>query len=370
MKVSNIIVGAGLTGAVIAEHIASQLHEDVLVIDKRNHIGGNCYDYKSDNNITIQKYGPHFFHTNNCEVWNYLSKFTDWHYSVQKTKILIDNTLAPIPFNLNSIHTLFPKTLACRIEEKLIDKYGFGAKVSIMDMMNEKGDISFLANYIYEKMYKNYTYKQWGIYPDKIDKSVISRVLISISKNDGFFDDKYQGIPLNGYTNMIKNILSHPKISILLNTDFKDLKDISYNRIFYTGSIDEFFAYKFGMLPYRSLRFDIKKKEREYYQDVVTIRYPNNYDFTRIYEHKYFLNEKSKSTYISIEYPEPFSLGKNERFYPIVNTENMSIYNKYKEEASQLKNTFFCGRMGEYKYINMDVAVSRAIDVFQNSIKN
>ena len=350
MEVQNLIVGAGLTGAVLAERLASQLNENVLIIDRRAHIAGNCYDYKSDCNITIQKYGPHIIHTNNKKVWDYLSLFTDWHYFILKTNVFIDNTLTSIPFNLNSIHDLFPQSLANAMEQKLIQKYKYGTKVSILDMLNSDDDIlKFLADFIYEKMFKNYTYKQWGTYPDQIDPHVLSRVPVSISKNDGYFDDIYQGIPLFGYSNMIKNMLSHPKISIILNIDFLNMNKVTYKRLFYTGSIDEYFSYKYGILPYRSLKFDIKKKDIEYYQNVTTIRYPNNYDFTRVYEHKYFLNEKSQNTYISFEYPENFIIGYNDRFYPIANNENYKIYDKYKNDSKNLKNVFFCGRLGEYK---------------------
>ena len=367
MFVKNLIIGAGLTGAVLAERLASQLNEEVLIIERRNHIGGNCYDYRSDCNITIQKYGPHIIHTNDKEVWDYLSLFTDWHYFILKTKVFIDNTLTSIPFNLNSIRDLFPRSMAADMESKLIQNYGYGKKVSILEMMKTNDStLQYLAEYIYEKMFKNYTYKQWGHYPEEIDPYILSRVPVSISKNDGYFDDKYQGIPLHGYTSMIKNMISHPKVTVILNSDFADMKDISYDRLFYTGSIDEYFSYKYGVLPYRSLRFDIKKKNIEYYQNVTTVRYPNNYDFTRIYEHKYFLNEKSDSTYISIEYPEEFCLSKNERFYPVANAETAALYDKYKLESLNLKNTFFCGRLGEYKYINMDVIVKKALALFSN----
>ncbi|MDR1912718.1 MAG: UDP-galactopyranose mutase [Helicobacteraceae bacterium] len=360
MKAKNLIVGAGLTGAVIAERLAAK-GKPSLVIDRRDHIGGNCYDY-NDGGITIHKYGPHAFHTNNKIVWDYLSRFTEWRYFFLKTTAHIDNQLVPIPFNIDTIYALFPNNLAEKLIDKLIAKYEYGASVSISDLQKaDDGDLKFLANFIYEKVFKNYTAKQWGIDPKNIDLAVLARVPVVISRDDGYFHDKYQGIPRFGYTNMIANILkSSPLIETRLNTDFKTA-NIEYENLYYTGAIDEFFDYKFGELPYRSLRFDVTRIEKEYVQPTAVVNYPNNHDFTRICEHKRFLDEQAPHTIVSVEYPELFERGKNERYYPIESPQNRALYEKYLAAAKKSPNAYFLGRLGEYRYYNMDDTVDRAM---------
>ena len=365
MHYDTLIVGCGLSGAVVAERFARLKNEKILIIDKREHIGGNIYDYKDkDTNITVHKYGPHIFHTSIKEVWDYLSLFTKWHYFFLQPKAFIDGQKATLPFNLNTLHEVLPKSLASNLEEKLILKYGYNVKVPILELrQNDDEDLKFLANFIYDKVFKNYTSKQWGLEPDKIDPSVTARVPVYISKDNGYFQDTYQAIPKNGYTKLIENILNHENIKISLNTEFKSLsKDISYDKLIFTGAIDEFFDYKFGELPYRSLNFDIRLEECEYYQERVVVNYPNNFDFTRICEHKHFLNEKADKTIISVEYPQAFELGKNERYYPINNPPNQALYEAYQNEAKKLKNVYFIGRLGDYKYYDMDKVVKRALE--------
>ena len=361
--IQNLIVGAGLSGTIIAQRLASIYKQSSLIIDQRSHIGGNCYDYEDKNiNIIVHKYGPHTFHTNNKEVWDYLSLFTKWHYFMPKAKANIDGNYINIPFNLNSLYKAFPKNIANNLENKLISKFDYNHKLSILELLktNDK-DLKFLANYIYEKIFKNYTIKQWGINLDELDLSVGARVPIIINKDDRYFQNIYQAIPKMGYTAMIKNILNNKLIKIKLNTRFKDIKkDIKYKRLIFTGSIDEFFDYKFGNLEYRSLDIVFENFNKEYFQDTVQINYPNNYDFTRIVEYKYFLNQKSNKTLISYEYPCSFN-GKNERYYPILNTKNKLLYEKYLNEAKKLKNVYFIGRLGDYKYYNMDEIIARAL---------
>jgi UDP-galactopyranose mutase len=232
-------------------------------------------------------------------------------------------------------------------------------------MQSQDELILFIANFVYEKIFKNYTTKQWGIDFKEIDEETISRVKIKISHDDRYFEDKYQGIPLKGYSSMIENILDNKNIEILLNTDFKDINN-DYKMVFYTGSIDEFYDYKYGILPYRSLEFDIQIRDEEYYQNTSMTNYPNNYDFTRITEHKYFLNEKSSHTVISLEYPKEFDINKNERFYPIKTNKNIELYNKYYELYKKDKNVIILGRLGTYRYINMDETIFQALEIFRN----
>lgn len=364
-KVKTLIVGCGLSGIVIARKLAES-GEKVLIIEQRNHIGGNCYDYKQSN-INVQKYGAHIFHTNYEEVWQFLSLYTEWHPYMHTVKAVIDGIETKIPFNLDSLHQVFPKSLATKLEEKLIETFGFNKKVPILELRKTKNkDLEFLANYIYQKVFLGYTVKQWGMNPEELDPSVSGRIPVYVSRDDRYFQDKYQAIPANGYTAMMQNILNHPNIEVRLNADFKDLKDkISYQRLIYSGAIDEYFNYQLGALPYRSLNFKYKQIDKEYYQNCSVINYPENYDYTRIVEYKYYLNDESDKTIISFEYPEDFEAGKNERYYPIPKDGSHALYQKYLEKAKQLPNVYFVGRLGDYKYYNMDETVLRALQLAQ-----
>lgn len=366
-KYKNIVVGAGLSGAVIANKMATELGEEVLVIDKKDHIAGNCYDYYDKNGICIQKYGSHIFHTNNKKVWNYLSDFCDWHVYMHKVVGVIDGIETPIPFNLNSLYDVFPQSLAERLEKKLLEKFEYNKKVPILEFKKQDDkDLQFLADFVYEKIFLNYTIKQWGVKPEDVDGSVTARVPVFVSKDDRYFQDEYQGIPFGGYTSMIEKMLKHPNIKLQLNADFAKIKQtVKYERLFYTGSIDEYFDYKYGVLPYRSVYFKLKELNQEFYQSNAVVNYPNDYDFTRISEYKYYLDDKSDKTVIAKEYSEAFELGKNERYYPIPKDENMDLYNKYLNDAQNTDNVYFLGRLGDYKYYNMDQVVQRALDVFE-----
>lgn len=360
----NLVVGTGISGAVLANLIATELNEKVTVIDKRKNIAGNIFDYKDKTGITVHKYGPHIFHTNNKKVWDYLSKFTKWNYFFLKPNAIIEGNVCNIPFNINTLYQVFSQSQAQKFEEKLINTYGYGTKVPILKLKeNSDKDLNFLSSYIYEHMFKNYTIKQWGLKPEEIDPTVTARVPVYVSYDNRYFQDKYQGIPAKGYTKMIENILNHPNIELKLNIDYKNIKE-KFDRVFYSGAIDEYFGYKYGELPYRSLEFDIQTVDKEYYQKSAVTNYPNNYDFTRITEHKYFLDEISEKTIISIEYPKPFELGKNERYYPISNPSSQELYNKYKKEAENINGLYFIGRLGDYKYYNMDLAIEKIFELF------
>ncbi len=363
---TNLVVGAGISGAVLARCIAEKSGEKVLVIDSKSHIGGNCYDYKDENGISIHKYGSHIFHTNDVKVWNFITQFTGFNTYMHRVIALIDGIETTIPFNLNTLYDVFPKSMADRFEEKLLNNFEYNTKIPILELKNSKDtDLNFLANYIYEKVFINYTIKQWGLTPDKIDSAVTARVPVLISRDNRYFQDRFQGIPLCGYTNMIENMLRHSKIEVLLNTSFRELKDLSFKRIFYTGSIDEYFDYKLGVLSYRSVSFELEEFDREYYQNNSVVNYPNNYDFTRIHEYKYYLNETIKKTVIAKEYSTDFKLGVNERYYPILTPENLELYENYKNLSKKFDNLYFLGRLGDYKYYDMDKAVARAIDCFE-----
>lgn len=362
IKKANLVIGCGLSGAVIARLLAEK-GEEVLIIDKKNHIAGNIYDYIDENGICIHKYGSHIFHTNNERVWRFIKRFTDFNTYMHKVIAVIDGIETTIPFNINTLYDVFPKSLAERLEIKLLKEFKYNTKVPILKFQEQKDeDLKFLSNYVYEKVFLHYTAKQWGKNPNEIDSAVTARVPVYISKDSRYFQDKYQGIPLNGYTKMVENILNHQNITVKLNTEYNK-SFTGYKRIFCTGSIDEFFDYKYGELPYRSVNFKFETHNCEYYQSNAVVNYPCNYDFTRIHEYKYYLNDKSEKTVIAKEYSEPFKNGQNERYYPIVNNENMAIYEKYRKDIPN--NVYFLGRLGDYKYYDMDKAIERAINLFE-----
>lgn len=365
---SVVIVGAGISGSVAARILAEK-GTNVIVYEKNDHIGGNCYDYYDENNICVHKYGTHIFHTDDKKIWDFLSRFTKFHPYMHKVLGFIDGQLVPIPFNLNSIAKLFPADLAQRLENKLVKKFGLNTKIPILDLKNsEDEDFVFLADFVYNKVFLNYTMKQWDSKPEDIDPYVTARVPISISKDDRYFQNKYQGIPMKGYTEMFKNILNHPNIKLVMNTDWNDVKDQHINdEIYYSGPIDELMDYEFGELPYRSVQLDFVTYDQDYFQECSVVNYPNNYDFTRIGEYKYFLNDKSKKTVVSFEYPQKFVNGKNLRFYPIVSEKNTALYNKYYQLAkNKYPNIRFLGRLGDYKYYDMDKAVSKVFELFDS----
>lgn len=398
MKSQNIlIIGAGISGSTAARLLAETGHT-VTVIDQRSHIGGNCYDHWDENGICVHDYGTHIFHTDNKKVWDFISRFTQWYPFQHKVRGLIDGQLVPIPFNLNSIHQIFPSKMAQRLEDKLLKTFGYNIKVPILKLREtDDADLHFLADYIYKNIFSFYTRKQWDLNPEDLDPAVTGRVPVYISRDNRYFQNRYQGIPLDGYTAIFKKMLDHPNITVRLNTRYKDIKHlinkaegnvekesgqtIKADAILYSGPIDEYYGYELGELPYRSERFDFHTFDREYFQSEAVINYPNNYTFTRIGEYKHFLGTKSKKTVVSYEYPEPFVRGKNERYYPIVNDTNQALYNQYREKADaeqakakeQTKETtenstnrfsvpvHFFGRLGDYKYYDMDKAVERAM---------
>lgn len=361
----NLVVGAGFSGAVIAERIANVLDEKVVIIDKKSHIGGNSYDYKDRNGILIHKYGSHIFHTNNQRVWDYVCKFSDFNTYMHRVLALIDGIETTIPFNIDTMHKVFPESLAKRLEDKLLTTFDYNSRVPILEFTkyNDR-DLTFLADYIYEKVFLHYTMKQWGKAPDEIDGTVTARVPVLISRDTRYFQDRYQGIPTKGYANLISNMLKNHNIEVCLNTDYKYMVAKDFKRIFYTGSIDEFFNYKLGMLQYRSVNFKLEEYNTEFYQKNSVVNYPNNYDFTRIHEYKYYQNEQTHKTVIAKEYSQNYVYGENDRYYPVINDDNLSIYNNYLECAKDYPELYFLGRLGDYKYYDMDKAILRALNLF------
>jgi UDP-galactopyranose mutase len=360
-KIENLVVGAGISGAAMARLLAER-GESSVVVDARYHVGGNCYDY-NDNGITVHKYGAHIFHTDIKEVWDFLSRFTKWYPYQHKVLGLVDGQLVPIPFNLDSMRAVFPKSLADKIEDRLLEHFGFNRKVPILEL-RETGDkdLEFLVEYVYQKIFLGYTVKQWGQTPEEIDPAVTARVPVYISRDDRYFQDRYQGIPLDGFTAMIEHMLDHPNIRVDLKTPYS--KTMTAERLFYTGAIDEYFDYSLGELPYRSIRLNFVKFAKPRFQDAAVVNYPNNYDWTRIGEYKWFLDDQTADTIVSFEYPEAFRRGRNDRYYPIIGGENDELYKRYLALAQTNAGVYFLGRLGDYRYYDMGKAVARAMELF------
>jgi UDP-galactopyranose mutase len=362
-----LIVGAGFSGSVLAERIATQLNRKVLIVDKRDHIGGNAYDFYNDHGILMHKYGPHWFHTNDKPVFDYLSEFTDWRFHFHRVRSYVDGMLVPIPINRDTLQLLYGMNMQSVNE---VQDFYDSVKVPVNSPSNSEEMItSQVGKELFNKFFKGYTIKQWGIEPKDLAASVTGRIPVRTNRDDRYFTDTYQGLPKHGYTEMFKKMLSHRNISIMLQTDYRSIIDqIRYHKLIYTGPIDSFFDYKYGKLPYRSLRFEHETFNQEKFQDFQQINYPNEYDFTRIVEWKHATGQKSDFTTISREYSLAAEKGM-EKYYPIPREENHRIFNRYKEETIKLDNVIFCGRLADYKYYNMDQVVARALKVFEQKIK-
>ncbi|MBR2526009.1 NAD(P)-binding protein [bacterium] len=361
----NLVVGAGLTGAVIAERIASKLNEDVTVIEKASHVGGMHYDYiDKETGILVQPKHLNFLHTNNKFIWDYLSNFTKLQPLTFRPLVSIQGINATLPLCLLTLHEVFPEDFAKMLENKLISKFGYNKKITLADMhRNFDEDLKFLAEYFYENVFKPNTIKQWGISENSIPDCSDTYYPFDISMDDRYFKDKYQAIPTCGWTNMIENILKHKNIKLKLNTNFSDINPEKFDRIFYTGSIDEYFDYKHGELPYRSVRTELENNLTDL--NGQTFNYPYNFDFIRTNVYKKIIPNVTYNTdkdIVGFEYIENFELGKNERFYPINNPQSIEIYQKYNDEAKTLPNVFFAGRLGEFKYYESDELVKRAFE--------
>ncbi|WP_194973919.1 UDP-galactopyranose mutase [Aquiflexum lacus] len=354
-----LIVGAGLAGSVLAERLASIANKKVLLIDKRNHIGGNTFDYYNSDGILVHKYGPHIFHTNSKEVFDYLGKFTEWRPYEHHVLASVDGQLVPIPINQNTVNALYGLNLSGEQVQEFFD-----AKADKKDQILTSEDVvvNVVGKELYEKFFKHYTLKQWALDPSELDASVTARVPTRTNKDNRYFTDKFQAMPLRGYTKMFHNLLDHPNIHIMLNTDYKDVMDeINFKTLIYSGPIDAYFDYCFGKLPYRSIDFKSQTIDSENYQAVGTVNYPMSQAYTRITEFKHLTGQKHDKTSIVYEYPT----ADGDPYYPIPRKENTEIYNQYKTLADSEPNTFFTGRLGTYKYYNMDQVVAQSLALFK-----
>lgn len=379
-----IIIGSGYAGSVMAERFAS-IGKQVLVLEKRAHIAGNMYDYLDEKGVRVHQYGPHIFHTNRLEVIEYLSKFTEWFPYEHKVLGQVNDKFVCIPFNLTSIEESFEPEVAERLKSRLIETYGMEKKVTILELRkNEDPEIRQLADFIFDKVFKDYTMKQWGLTVDEIDPLVTNRVPVHISRDDRYFQDKYQQMPKEGYTRIFEKMLSHENIEVRLNIDAKTLVriDLESNKVYYmdeeftgkvifTGAVDELLDYRFGVLPYRSLDFDLQSFDNRVYQPVGTVNYPTPADqhgYTRITEYKHMMAEQPSGTTVSVEYSLPYNKDAekgNIPYYPIFTEANQALYEKYVEALKPLENVVLIGRLAEYKYYNMDSIVYRSLKQFE-----
>ncbi len=350
-----LIVGAGFAGSVLAERLANGSGKKILICDKRSHIAGNAFDYYNDDGILIHKYGPHIFHTNSADVFEYLSRFTDWREYQHRVLASVDGMQLPIPINLDTINKLYGLNLTAFEVEEFFEK--LAEKCDVI-RTSEDVVVSKVGRELYEKFFRNYTRKQWGLDPSELDASVTARVPTRTNRDDRYFTDSYQAMPKHGYTRMFEKMLDHPNIKIMLNCDYREIANqIGYREMIYTGPIDQFFDYRYGKLPYRSLEFKHETHDTETFQTAPVINYPNEQAFTRITEFKYLTGQEHKKTSIVYEFPQ----ATGDPYYPIPRKENANIYGEYKALADNTENVYFVGRLATYKYYNMDQIVAQAL---------
>ena len=361
MSFDFLIVGAGFAGSVLAERIASQLGKTCLVVERRNHIGGNAYDHYDRAGVLVHDYGPHYFRTNSQRIVDYLSQFTEWHPVEYKILSWTHGRFWQFPINLNTFEELIGRPSTTEEMEAQLAEW----RVKIANPKNsEEVIVSQVGWKLYEMFFQNYTRKQWQRDARQLDPSVCGRIPIRTNRDDRYLSEKFQALPKNGYTPMFQKILSHPKIDVWLNTDYREVRQhVRFGHLIFTGPIDEYFDHCFGRLPYRSLRFEPETLPQEYFQPAMQVNYPNDHDFTRIVEIKHARGQKLPSTTIVREYPQNFGPG-HEPYYPIPALDAKALYSKYAERAALEKNVGFVGRLATYRYYNMDQIVGMALAEF------
>ena len=380
----HIIIGAGFSGAVLAERLAAA-GNSVLVGERRRTIGGNCHDERDAHGILVHTYGPHLFHTDDEGVWSYLSRFTRWQPYQHHVRAVIDGCAVPLPFSLDTLHDLFPATLADRLEQKLLARFDYNTKVPILELEKTPDpDLRRLADYVYEKIFLHYTMKQWGKKPEEIDGAVTARVPVYIGRDQRYFQDRFQAVPEDGYTRLVGRMLESSRIHLLLATAADDILTLHDDgtidafgapfagRVIYTGMLDELFHFAHGELPYRSVRMDFETVPlggADRCQPAPTVNYPCNYDFTRITEFRQIhpCPQAGDVTTLLREYPQPYRRGENTAYYPVFTDEARSAYEHYLADAKKYKTLSLAGRLADYRYYDMDDAVRHALDLCRDT---
>ena len=357
-----LIVGAGFAGVTMAEQIATRLNRHVLVVDRRKHIAGNMYDGFNDAGILVHLYGPHIFHTNNKRVFDYITQYTEWRNYQHRVLAYVDGRFVQFPINLNTMQELLGRSF----DPEQMNAYFESVRAKDVTVRNSRDVIvSKVGEELYNKFFKNYTKKQWNRYPDELDASVIARIPVRLNRDDRYFTDVYQGLPKYGYTRLFERMVSHPNIHLMLGVDYREIKGmVPYQKLIYTGPIDEYYKYRFGALPYRSLRFVHETIDQPFYQSVGVVNYPNDYEFTRITEMKRLTGQEHSKTTIVHEYPTD----DGDPYYPVPTEESKERYRQYAGLAEQDDGVLFLGRLGTYKYYNMDQVIAQALSVFEKEI--
>lgn len=350
-----LIVGAGFAGSVLAERLANGSGKKVLICDKRPHIAGNAFDFYNDEGVLIHKYGPHIFHTNSKEVFDYLSDFTEWRSYQHRVLAMVDGMMLPMPINLDTINKLYGLNLTAFGVEEFFEKI---AEKPEHIRTSEDVVVSKVGRELYEKFFKNYTRKQWGLDPSELDASVTARVPTRTNRDDRYFTDSFQAMPKHGFTRMFERILNSPNIKIMLNCDYREIiNQVSFKEMIYTGPVDAFFDYRYGKLPYRSLEFKHETLDVEQFQPAPVVNYPNEQPYTRITEFKYLTGQEHRKTSVVYEFPQ----ATGDPYYPIPRKENADLYTQYKTLADARPDVHFVGRLATYKYYNMDQIVAQAL---------
>jgi UDP-galactopyranose mutase len=358
-----LIVGAGFSGSVLAERLAAT-GARVCLADRRPHIGGNAYDHYDDHGVLVHQYGPHIFHTNSPRVLQYLSRFTAWRPYEHRVLAQVDSKLVPVPINVDTVNALFGLS---RTEHDIQAFYAAAAEPVAHVRSFEDAVVSQIGRELYNKLIRNYTRKQWGLDPSQLDASVAARIPARTNHDSRYFTDRYQVMPLHGYTRMFQRMLAHPKITLLLQADFRELRHaIRYKTLIYSGPIDEYFDRCYGPLPYRSLRFEWKTVDEAQVQPVAVINHPNQHAYTRVTEFKHLTGQEHRKSTLLYEYPS----ADGDPYYPIPRPENAVLYRKYKELADATPNVHFLGRLGSYRYYNMDQCVGQALALFDRLAGN
>jgi len=359
-----LIVGAGFAGSVLAERLARGQNKKVLLIDRRPHIGGNAYDCHDRHGILIHKYGPHIFHTNSAEIFNYLSRFTEWRQYQHRVRAMVDGRLLPIPINLDTVNELYGLNLT---PDGMKAYLASVAEKKERILSSEDVVVNSVGRELYEKFFRNYTRKQWGLDPSELDAQVTARVPVRFNRDDRYFTDAYQAMPARGFTHMFGNMLDHPNIKIMLNADYREVRDeVSFDQLIFTGPIDEYFDYRFGPLPYRCLEFKHETHHKPVFQAAPVVNYPNEYAYTRVTEFKYLTGQEHPLTSIVYEFPR----ADGDPYYPIPRADNAALYKRYQALADETPDVHFVGRLGTYRYYNMDQVVAQALPLYTKLSKS